>query len=214
MQSTFKYICISLILLPSAHGFAENPIRPEEKAVYQDIGALLSGQPQGTQITPTRNGVYVEALFCRKQTSPFTTLLKGRLSIQQDQALLSLFQNMFCAPADKEEQVSLSVFANQIQDPLPFSLVSYSGMQELGQWSLEEATLLSTTPAKQVEVNMFGLHPRQVSNSVVFWEVLSPTHVRAWYGMFKMAPSDAIIYEFKFADQAWKLSHLWMGTRL
>ena len=214
MKSTLKYVFASMLLLHSSHSLADKKISTEEKAVYQDIGALLLGQSKDTQVTSTPDGVYIESLFCRKQTPPFSTLLKGQLAIQQDQAVISLFQNMLCAPADADSQVSLSAFSNHIQDSLPFSLAPYMGMQELGHWSLKDAIVLSNTPAKQVEVNMFGLNPRQVSSSVVFWQVISPTHVRVWFGMFKMAPSDAIIYEFKFKDQRWKLTHLWMSTRL
>jgi len=214
MKSTLKYVFASMLLLQSSHSLADKKMSTEEKAVYQDIGALLLGQSKDTQVTSTPDGVYIESLFCRKQTAPFSTLLKGQLAIQQDQALISLFQNMLCAPADADSQVSLSAFSNHIQDSLPFSLAPYMGMQELGHWSLKDAIVLSNTPAKQVEVNMFGLNPRQVSSSVVFWQVISPTHVRVWFGMFKMAPSDAIIYEFKFKDQRWKLTHLWMSTRL
>ncbi|WP_436899307.1 hypothetical protein [Acinetobacter gyllenbergii] len=214
MKSTLKYVFASIVLLHSSHSFADKKISTEEKAVYGDIGALLFGQSKDTQVTSTPDGVYIESLFCRKQTPPFTTLLKGQLAIKQDQALISLFQNMLCAPADADSQVSLKAFSNQIQDSLPFSLAPYMGMQELGHWSLKDSIVLSNTPAKQVEVNMFGLNPRQVSSSVVFWQVVSPTQVRVWFGMFKMAPSDAIIYEFKFKDQHWKLTHLWMSTRL
>lgn len=214
MKKRLKSICAGMLLLQASHSFADQKISVEEKAVYQDIGALLLGQSKDTQVTSTPGGVYIESLFCRKQTPALTALLKDRLAIQQDQALISLFQKMFCAPADADSQVNLSAFSNQIQDPLPFSLATYRGMQALGHWSLNDSIVLSTTPAKQVEVNMFGINPRLVSNSVLYWEVVSPIHVRVWYGMFKMAPSDAIIYEFEYADQHWTLTHLWSSSRL
>lgn len=214
MKKTLVYLFASFILFQSNNCFAEKKLSHEEKIVYEDIGSLLLGQPQEIQITSATDGIYIESLFCRKQTPPLTTLLKRQLSIQQDQELISLFQNMFCATGDDASQVSLSAFADHIQNPLPFSLVSYSGLQKLGSWSLNDSIVLSNTPPPQVNVNMFGLDPKQVSNSVIFWQVLSPTNVRVWYSMFKMAPSDALTYEFKFVEQHWKLTHLWMTTRL
>ena len=68
--------------------------------------------------------------------------------------------------------------------------------------------------AQDAQVSMLGLNPDSSLASVTFWQVLSPEHVRVWYGRFKMAPSDGIIYEFKFEQQKWMLSKLWLTSRI
>lgn len=141
-------------------------------------------------------------------------MLKDQLIIKQEYALTHLFEQILCAQTDDELNINLSDFSKNIAVSIPYNLFLYSGLQELGTWSLENAQNLSIMPSTEAQINMLGIHTSSSSSSVTFWQTLSDTHIRIWYGRFKMALSDSLIYEFKFLNNEWKLTQLWMGSRV
>ena len=212
MNHVLKTLLLILWGLSTQLSYA-TPLKPIEQEVIHDIGAMLLGGSQNPQLDVTDQGIYIEAQFCKKDMALFP-LLENKLNIQHEQKLITLFQQMLCAPRNDQAEVDLKPFVHHLHDPIAVELVTYSGMLNLGQWSLDDSIQLSAMSAQDAQVSMLGLNPDSSLASVTFWQVLSPEHVRVWYGRFKMAPSDGIIYEFKFEQQKWMLSKLWLTSRI
>lgn len=213
MKNLFQYLLAIIFFINATQSFADNNFNHKE-TIIQDIESLLMGTSKESQISSTAKGIYVESKFCDKESPSLTNLLKDQLKIKQEYALTHLFEQILCAPTDDELNINLSTFSKNLAVSIPYNLVLYSGLQELGTWSLENAQNLSIMPATEAQINMLGIHTSSSSSSVTFWQTLSGTHIRIWYGRFKMAPSDTLIYEFKFLNNEWKLTQLWMGSRI
>lgn len=212
MNHVLKSLVLILCGLSTQLNYA-TPLKPVEQRTVHDIGTMLLGGSKNAQLDVTNQGIYIEAQFCKKDTA-LASLLENKLKIQHEKQLITLFQHMLCAPRNDQAEVDLKPFVQHLHDPIAVNLVTYSGMLNLGQWSLDDSIQLFAMSAQDAQVSMLGLNPDSSLASVTFWQVLSPEHVRVWYGRFKMAPSDGIIYEFKFEQQKWLLNKLWLTSRI
>lgn len=213
MTNLLQYSLAIIFLMNSNQSFADNKFNHKE-AIVQDIESMLIGSSKESQISSTAKGIYVESKICDTESPSLTNLLKDQLKIKQEYALTHLFEQILCAPTDDDLNIDLGNFSKNLAPSIPYNIVLYSGMQELGTWSLEKAQNLSIMPSSEAQINMLGIHTSSSPSSVTFWQPLSSTHIRIWYGRFKMAPSDTMTYEFKFVNDDWKLTQLWMGSRI
>lgn len=190
MKTSYLILLVSLLGLHSQTSFADS-IQPQSKTI--------------------KHGILLENQYCKK---PLTPLFKQPLNVEQSAQLIELFEKMLCAKSDGDGNIPLGHLAEHIQNPISTYLALYSGMQNLGSWSLEDAQVLATTPADQFATSNLGLHIGGVIPTFSFWQVISATQVRIWYGPFKSAPSDALIYGFQYKNNAWVLTQVWMSSRI
>lgn len=187
-----------------------------ETAVHRDIFNMLSGQSR-TAVASTDQGVFLETRHCVKGKQPVVDAMQGRLKVDQERELLELFQSVLCASRspDGMGDLALAQFGERVADPFKTGMVIYMGMQELGAWPLDVVgDAADQTPRDQAVVSMFGLSPDSSIPAVSRWEVLSPTHVRVWFGPFRQAPSDAMTYDFELRDKGWVWVSALSSTRL
>lgn len=213
MKDLIKSMMIIVSILHVQNCFAESV----EKRIHQDIVSMLGSGPENSPVQVETDGIYVDSKVCRNSPSPLTVLLKDRLKIQQDQALIGLFQQILCTPRNDQLDIDLTPFSANLYESIPVEMVMYSRQQELGRWLLDDNEFSVAFPPidkNQMKINLMGLNPDSSIPAVTFWQVLSSKHVRVWYGQFKMAPSDAIIFDFKFENEKWLLTYIWIGSRI
>lgn len=216
MKKLILILLIHTLGLSSTISFAQDNTPTQPNSV-EDLNTVFFGTSNQTQIqaTPqaTPQGIYVEHKYCKTPLKDLTELEK-QLNIEQPQKLIQFFEEILCAPKDQEGNVQLGHLAEHIQDPISTSIAMYMGRQDLGQWSLEDAQMLASSAAQQATFGSLGLHIGGTRATFSFWQVISPTHVRVWYGPFKDSPSDAMTYDFQLKNQQWTLTQLWMSSRI
>ncbi|AXQ20799.1 hypothetical protein BEN71_01215 [Acinetobacter wuhouensis] len=213
MKDLIKSIMIVVSIFQMQNCFAEGV----EASVRQDIVSMLGGGSENSPVQVETDGVYVDSKVCKNSPSPLTVQLKDRLKIQQDQALIGLFQQILCAPRNDQLDIDLTPFSANLYESIPVEMVLYSRQQELGRWLLDNnefSVAFAPIHKNQMKINLTGLNPNSSIPAVTFWQTLSPEHIRVWYGQFKMAPSDAIIFDFKFENKKWLLTYIWIGSRI
>lgn len=206
----FVYCCFSSITICMAATQAEKPLSSNSNP----ISSPTMAQEQDDVVHVTPRGIYVQSQHCHEDALALSILLKNQLKISKDQELITLFEDMLCATRDDDGNINLGPFAKHIQNPIAVYMSTYMGMAKLGEWSLKDAYHLSDLPAKEASISALGLFLGGSMQTVSFWEVLSPSHIRIWQAPFTESPSDALIFEFKFINKEWKLMTLWMGSRI
>lgn len=180
----------------------------------KETSNLSAQQEQDDSVHVTPRGIYVQSQHCHQDALPLHILLKNQLKIAKDQQLITLFEQMLCAPRDDDGNLNLGLFAKHIQNPIAVYMSTYMGMAKLGEWSLKDAHHLSDLPATEASISALGLFLGGSRQTVSFWQVHSPAHIRIWQAPFTQSPSDALIFEFKLINQEWTLMKLWMGSRI
>lgn len=217
-NNSFKFTRLALILFSCFSSInlcmATTQTEKQQSAHTKEVATLFSQQAQDDVVHVTPQGIYVQSQHCHDDALPLNILLKNQLKIAKHQELITLFEDMLCAPRDEDGNINLGHLSKSIQNPIPLSMSMYIGMAKLGEWSLKDAHHLSDMSANEASISALGLFLGGSRQTVSFWQVHSPSHIRIWQAPFRDSPSDAIIFEFKLINQEWKLMQLWMGSRI
>ncbi|CAM4119815.1 CAP domain-containing protein [Bordetella tumbae] len=187
-----------------------------EDAVRQDIAAMMTGQKNQTDIDRTDRGVFLETRHCLDGKQSLMETMRGQLRVDQEDALLALFQRVLCARSDDGMgKLAVARFGDDVADPFQTGLAMYSGMLELGEWPIDWSDSgIGKSPRSEAFVSMLGLSADSPLSAVSRWEVLSPSHVRVWFGQFRQAPSDTMTYDFELRGKRWVWTSAVASTRL
>jgi|GEM_PF-2406783 len=173
-------------------------------SVTNDIASMLSGTHSPAKAEKSDRGIFIDAVHCDKETS-LAKLLNGQTGMAQEAELAALFQRILCAESDDGMgKINVKQFAENAADPFLTGSVFYSGMQELGDWSVElEDDDKSLSPRGEAYISMLGLTTSGPLSSISLWQTLSPEHVRVWFASFRESPSTAMTYDFELQNNRW-----------
>ncbi|MGE8686598.1 MAG: hypothetical protein ACN6PJ_05640 [Achromobacter sp.] len=194
-------LCGALIIAGLTAGSSSFAQSSGRQSVLRDIGGMLSGAKRDDSVQRTGRGLLLETRHCVEGQAPVSTLMRGRLGIAQEEALLALFERVLCARSDDGMgQLNIARFGGDAADPFATGLVFYSGGKELGEWPVEPE---GESPREEAYISMLGLSPASPIGGVSLWDVQAPGRVRVWFAPFLHMPSDAMTYDFELRGGRW-----------